>query len=58
MCNVGLHKDEQLLAFKTLMAGVGFRTRDLTNNDFTNDHLLHMIGVKCKIWDFMSSIYI
>lgn len=43
MCSVGLHKDEELSAFKERMAGAGLRTIDLTNNDLAKDHLRHLV---------------
>lgn len=43
VCSVGLHKDEELSAFKKRMADAGMRTMDLTNNDLAKDHLRHLV---------------
>ncbi|CAK9869353.1 unnamed protein product [Sphagnum jensenii] len=47
--SVGLHKEEELLAFKKRMEAAQMRTMDMTNNDLAKDHLRHLMGGQTKI---------
>jgi threonine dehydratase len=49
LCSVGLHKEEELLAFKKRMEAAQMRTMDMTNNDLAKDHLRHLMGGQTKI---------
>jgi len=44
LCSVGLHKEEELLAFKKRMEAAQMRTMDMTNNDLAKDHLRHLVS--------------
>jgi threonine dehydratase len=47
--SVGLHKEEELSAFKKRMEAAQMRTMDMTNNDLAKDHLRHLMGGQTKI---------
>jgi len=44
LCSVGLHKEEELLAFKKRMEAAQMHTMDMTNNDLAKDHLRHLVS--------------